>query len=77
MINKIREIEFINKISDLYLKKLIIKEQLFKYFMIRLITQLKITQPAYVYLPFGYNKNHHHIKYNILYLMHGWEHAGR
>ncbi|MCM1543585.1 MAG: esterase [Blautia sp.] len=31
-----------------------------------------ITKPAYVYLPYGYDENDADIRYDILYLMHGW-----
>ncbi|MGN8737921.1 alpha/beta hydrolase-fold protein [Bilifractor sp. HCP3S3_D3] len=36
-----------------------------------------ITKTAYVYTPYGYDKNDEEIRYNIIYLMHGWGgHAG-
>lgn len=31
-----------------------------------------ITKPAYVYLPYGYDKNDTETKYNTFYMMHGW-----
>ncbi len=37
----------------------------------------KITKTAYVYTPYGYDENDTEIKYDIVYLMHGWGgHAG-
>lgn len=32
----------------------------------------KITKPAYVYLPYGYDKNDTNTKYNVFFFMHGW-----
>ena len=31
-----------------------------------------IIKEAYVYTPYGYDENNKNIKYNIIYLMHGW-----
>jgi len=31
-----------------------------------------ITKPAYIYLPHGYDENDPKMKYDIIYLMHGW-----
>ena len=31
-----------------------------------------IIKEAYVYMPYGYDENNKNIKYNIIYLMHGW-----
>ena len=32
-----------------------------------------ITKTAYIYTPYGYDENDTETRYNILYLMHGWE----
>lgn len=32
----------------------------------------KITKPAYVYLPYGYDKNNTDKKYNVFFFIHGW-----
>ena len=32
----------------------------------------RITKPAYVYLPYGYDEDDENTRYDILYLMHGW-----